>query len=114
MPTKTVLKRAQQARREGKRPSSQAGEFVKAEMHRLRQGDPLVHSRQQAIAIGLSEARRAGVKLPTPRSRRVSTAARRKARRDYATGQGRMQPSPQRSGGAKKAIRTRRKQVASR
>jgi hypothetical protein len=66
MPDKETLERARQAKREGKRPSSQAGEFVREEIHHVREGKHGVRSTKQAIAIGLSKARRAGVKLGPP------------------------------------------------
>lgn len=112
MPTKTTLKHARQDAREGKKPSTQAGEFVREEMHRYEQGSGNVRSRKQAIAIGLSEARRAGVKLPRPKKGRASKAVRRKAARDTAIGQGRVHPSKTRSAGAKKAARTRARRYA--
>jgi len=64
MPEKETLERVQKDKREGKPPSTQAGEFVREEMHHAREGKHEVKSRKQAIAIGLSKARRAGVKLP--------------------------------------------------
>jgi hypothetical protein len=64
MPEKETLERAARDKREGKPASTQAGEFVREEMHHARQGKHPVTSRKQAIAIGLSKARRAGVKLP--------------------------------------------------
>lgn len=67
MPEKETMERAQQDARDGKSPSTQAGEFVREEMHHVREGKHGAASPQQAIAIGLSKARRAGVKLPTPR-----------------------------------------------
>ena len=112
MPTKTTLKRARQDAREGKKPSTQAGEFIREEMHRLEEGSGNVQSRQQAIAIGLSEARRAGVKLAQPKIGQVSADVRRKAARDTAIGQGRMQPSAARSRGAKRAAQTRARRYA--
>jgi len=72
MPDKETLKRAHEDAREGKSPSTQAGEFVKQEMDHIREGKHGARSPQQAIAIGLSEARRAGVKLP-PRTRRCQS-----------------------------------------
>jgi hypothetical protein len=63
MPWKTTLKRARKDRSEGKAPTTQAGEFVKEEMEHVKRGKHGVKSRKQAIAIGLSKARRAGVKL---------------------------------------------------
>lgn len=64
MPTARPRRRAEKAKREGKSPTTQAGEFVKEEMHDLKRGKRNVTSRKQAIAIGLSKARQAGVKLP--------------------------------------------------
>jgi len=71
MPTKSALAKAKQDARQGKRPTTQAGEFVKAEMHALHEGGSAhVKSARQAIAVGLSEARRAGVKVPQRRATR--------------------------------------------
>ena len=67
MPEKETLERAQEDAREGKSPSTQAGEFVKEEMDHIREGKHGAASTKQAIAIGLSKARRAGVKLPAPK-----------------------------------------------
>jgi hypothetical protein len=106
MPTATTLKRARQDARSGKKPATQAGEFVRAEMHELKRGSGKVRSRKQAIAIGLSEARRKGVKLGAPKKNQ-SAAVRRKAGRDSAIGQGRAKVSPARSRGATQAARTR-------
>ncbi len=70
MPEKETLERVARYKREGKPASAQAGEFVREEMHHAREGKHDVKSRKQAIAIGLSKARRAGVKLaPRPRAR---------------------------------------------
>lgn len=110
MPKTIALKRARQDARAGKKPSTQAGEFVREEMHALRKGSGNVRSRKQAIAIGLSEARRAGVKLGAPKS--GSRSIKRKATRDTAIGQGRVKPSASRSRGAKKAARTRDRRYA--
>ena len=66
MPEKETLERAREDAREGKAPSTQAGEFVREEMHHVREGKHGARSTKQAIAIGLSKARRAGVKLPPP------------------------------------------------
>ena len=78
MPETRTLKRARKARRQGKSPSSQAGEFVREEIHHVREGKHGARSTKQAIAIGLSKARRAGVKLGTPK--RASARTRRSAR----------------------------------
>ena len=64
MPTKRTIQRARQARREGKTASTQAGEFVREEMHHMKRRIHPVKSRKQAIAIGLSKARKAGVRIP--------------------------------------------------
>ena len=75
MPEKKTVERARRARREGKRPTTQAGEFVREEIHHVREGKHGARSPQQAIAIGLSKARRAGVKLgPPPKRAKAATA----------------------------------------
>ena len=102
-----ALKQARRDARAGKKPSTQAGEFIREEMHALHHGSGNVRSRQQAIAIGLSEARRAGIKLGVPQ--KGSKAIRHKAAHDTAVGQGRVKPDAARSRGAKKAARTRDK-----
>src|SRR5579864_736355 len=66
MPEKETLERAREDAREGKSPSTQAGEFVREEIHHVREGKHGVRNPKQAIAIGLSKARKAGVKLPSP------------------------------------------------
>ena len=85
MPEKETLERAREDEREGKAPSTQAGEFVREEMEHIREGKHGARSTKQAIAIGLSKARRAGVKLRPPTSGSAST--RKKASRDAARGQ---------------------------
>src|SRR2546428_8682123 len=80
MPEKETIERARRDKRAGKAPSTQAGEFVREEMHHVREGKHGARSRKQAIAIGLSKARRAGVKLPprggaTAKSRQSQTRA---------------------------------------
>lgn len=87
MPKKSTTRRAASARRAGKAPSTQAGEFVREEIDEIRAGKHGARSAKQAIAIGLSKARRAGVKLPLPKKGTVSTATRKKAARDSARGQ---------------------------
>jgi hypothetical protein len=79
MPEKETLERAREDAREGKSPSTQAGEFVREEIHHVREGKHGARSPQQAIAIGLSKARRAGVKLPAPKG---SASIRKKAKQD--------------------------------
>jgi len=86
MPEQETMERAREDKREGKAPSTQAGEFVREEIHHIREGKHGARSTKQAIAIGLSKARRAGVKLPPPKKGQASAQARRSARRDYAKG----------------------------
>src|SRR5438477_1059239 len=87
MPQKKTIERAKQAKREGKAPSTQAGEFVRETIEDVRQGKHGVRSTKQAIAIGLSKARRAGVKLPPPKKGQASEKTRQHAERDYERGQ---------------------------
>lgn len=84
MPELRTLKRARKARRQGKSASSQAGEFVREEIHHVREGKHGARSTRQAIAIGLSKARRAGVRLRVPERGRASEETRERARRDLA------------------------------
>jgi hypothetical protein len=87
MPEQESMKRARKAKQEGKSASTQAGEFVREEMHHIRKGKHGARSSKQAIAIGLSKARRAGVKLPPPAKGKTSEKTRRNAERAYAAGQ---------------------------
>jgi hypothetical protein len=89
MPETETLRRAQEDKREGKAPSTQAGEFVREEMHHIREGKHGARSAKQAIAIGLSKARRAGVRLAPPRKGTVSEKTRKNAARSYQAGQAR-------------------------
>jgi len=84
MPEKETMRRVQRDKAEGKAPSTQAGEFVREEMEHVRHGKHGARSTQQAIAIGLSKARRAGVDLPPPKKGRASEATRKKASQDRA------------------------------
>src|SRR2546428_9471850 len=86
MPEKETPERAREDAREGKSPSTQAGEFVREEIHHVREGKHGARSPEQAIAIGLSKARRAGVDLPVPESGAAPEETRRKAARDIAKG----------------------------
>ena len=99
MPEKETLERAHEDAREGKSPSTQAGEFVREEMHHVREGKHGAASAKQAIAIGLSKARRAGVKLQAPRDGSVSQKTAKQASRDNRKGQtgSSAKPSPRRS-----------------
>jgi hypothetical protein len=99
MPEKETIERAHEDAREGKSPSTQAGEFVREEMHHIREGKHGAASTKQAIAIGLSKARRAGVKLQAPRNGKASARTTQQAERDYEKGQShsRREPSAKRS-----------------
>jgi len=93
MPDPETLKRAEEDKREGKSASTQAGEFVREEMHHIREGKHGAASAKQAIAIGLSKARRAGVDLPPPDADTQSEAVREHASRDRAKGRQPHRPS---------------------
>src|ERR1700739_5150444 len=93
MPEKETLERAEQDKREGKSPSTQAGEFVREEIHHIREGKHGAASSKQAIAIGLSKARRAGVDLAPPKKGRVSEKTREAAARDSERGHSRKKKS---------------------
>ena len=99
MPEEEVIERAHEDASEGKSPSTQAGEFVREEMHHIREGKHGARSPQQAIAIGLSKARRAGVKLGPPKSGTMSPKVRAQAKRDTKKGEmsRRTAPSKKRS-----------------
>lgn len=99
MPERETLERAEQDKREGKSPSTQAGEFVREEMHHIREGKHGARSTKQAIAIGLSKARRAGVKLGAPKKGKSSSQVRQRAQRDLRKGQSsaKRKTSPKRS-----------------
>jgi hypothetical protein len=86
MPDPSTLKRAEKDQLEGKSASTQAGEFVREEMRHIRDGKHGARSARQAIAIGLSKARRAGVRLPPPQRGRLPESTRRQAERDLARG----------------------------
>jgi hypothetical protein len=98
VPERETIERARRDKREGKSPSTQAGEFVREEIHHVREGKHGARSTKQAIAIGLSKARRAGVKLPAPKKGTASKRTRRQAASDLAKG---------RRAGAKKTSRRR-------
>jgi hypothetical protein len=106
MPEKETIERAREDEREGKSPSTQAGEFVREEMHHIREGKHGAASTKQAIAIGLSKARRAGVKLQAPRNGKASARTTKQAQRDYSKGQShsRREPSATRSRAATRAL----------
>jgi hypothetical protein len=116
MPDKETTERARRDAREGKSPSTQAGEFVREEMHHVREGKHGARSTKQAIAIGLSKARRAGVKLRPPKKGTTSEKTRRSAERAYRKGQsgtGR-RTSTRRARAVKGALKREGRQAASR
>jgi hypothetical protein len=115
MPERETVKRAEQKLRRGEAPTTAAGEFVREEMHHIRRGKHGARSTRQAIAIGLSKARRAGVPLSPPA--RGSRRTRRSAARDLATGQHRRRPrttSPRRRRAVTRALRREPHQAATR
>lgn len=114
MPEEDVIERAREDAREGKSPSTQAGEFVREEMEHIREGEHGARSPEQAIAIGLSKARRAGVKLPPPK--RGTQRTKRQARRDLTKGRTarRRKPSAKRSRATKRALKRESRRSASR
>jgi hypothetical protein len=114
MPEKPTLERAERDKQQGKSPSTQAGEFIREEMHHIREGKHGARSPQQAIAIGLSKARRAGVKLGAPKRGRSSAKVRKQANRDLAKGRSHARhKSSTRSRAALGALRRERHSSAS-
>ena len=107
MPEKETIERAREDAREGKSPSTQAGEFVREEIHHVREGKHGVRSPQQAIAIGLSKARRAGVSLPAPSEGKTSAETKAQASRDLSKGRSksRQKPSARRSRATSSALK---------
>jgi hypothetical protein len=115
MPEKKTLERAKKDAKEGKAPSTQAGEFVREEIDHIREGKHGARSTKQAIAIGLSKARRAGVKLPPPKKGTTSQETRAQAKRDSVKGAsspGR-KPSAKRSRATLTALKREGSQAAS-
>jgi hypothetical protein len=105
MPEKETVRRARRDKAEGKSPSTQAGEFVHEEIEHIREGKHGARSTKQAIAIGLSKARRAGVKLPPPKKGTTSARTRRQAARDAAKGARRTKPSARRARASLKRLK---------
>jgi len=112
MPEKETLRRARADKRAGKSPSTQAGEFVREEVHHVREGKHGARSTKQAIAIGLSKARRAGVKLPPPKGGKAST--RRSAAAATRASRTHSRPSKTRSRGVRRALKREGHRAASR
>lgn len=104
MAKKQTIERARRDKHEGKSASTQAGEFVREEIEEIRAGTHGARSTKQAIAIGLSKARRAGVKLAPPKAGTTPAATRRKAQRDLENADSGKEPSARRSRSALKAL----------
>ena len=116
MPEKETLERARRDKEQGKAPTTQAGEFIREEMHHIREGKHGARSTKQAIAIGLSKARRAGVELPPPGKGEATERTRKSAERAYARGHGappRSTPSAKRSRAISKALKRESHSAAS-
>ena len=115
MPERETLKRAEKDKAEGKSPSTQAGEFVHEEIEHIREGKHGARSAKQAIAIGLSKARRAGVKLPPPEKGEASKETREQAKRDLKKGRKgtKKKPSVKRSRAALKKLKREGRSAAS-
>ena len=115
MPKNETIERLRRDKREGKSASTQAGEFVREEIETIRKGEHGARSTKQAIAIGLSKARRAGVTLPAPKKGSVPEETRRKAMQDLKRGESKpnAKPSRKRSQAALKALKREGRAAAS-
>jgi hypothetical protein len=114
MPNRQTMERAKQDKRQGKSPGTQAGEFIREEIHHVREGKHGARSAKQVIAIGLSKARRAGVGVAAPKKGTVSAETRRKALRDSALGKNlRHGVSHKRSQAVKTALKREGRSAAS-
>jgi len=114
MPEKETLERARRDKRAGKAPSTQAGEFVREEMDHIREGKHGARSTKQAIAIGLSKARRAGVHLASPPAGSKASTKRSAASASRAGRQGRRKTSAKRSRATRAALKREGRKAASR
>ena len=117
MPERRTLQRARRDKEQGKAPTTQAGEFIREEMEHIREGKHGARSAKQAIAIGLSKARRSGVDLPAPEKGSVSEKTRKSAARAYARGHGalaRRPSSARRSRATLQALKREGRSAASR
>jgi Family of unknown function (DUF6496) len=116
MPLKKTIEKARRDKREGKSASTQAGEFVREEIDKIRHGEHGARSAKQAIAIGLSEARRAGVDLPPPKRGQTTDRTRESAEYAYEAGQGRRKTKrrPRVAGAVKKALKREPRRTVSR
>ena len=116
MPDEETMEHAQEDLREGKSPSTAAGEFVHEEMDHIREGKHGARSTKQAIAIGLSKARRAGIPLKPPAAGKASAKTRKSAASAYRKGQAKKKrrPSAKRSRAATQALKREGHSAASR
>src|SRR5262245_1060779 len=114
MPEKKTIEQARKAKREGKAATTQAGEFVREESEHIREGKHGARSTKQAIAIGLSKARRAGVKLSPPKKGRASSRTRKQAQRDLSRVKSGHKASPKRSRASLAALKREGRTAASR
>src|SRR5437870_636030 len=113
MPEKETIERAREDAREGKAPTTQAGEFVREEIHHVREGKHGARSPEQAIAIGLSKARRAGVKLPPPPKGKARKKTRQSAKRALKRGRSAKRPSRTRARAIRRALKREGRKAAS-
>jgi hypothetical protein len=115
MPEEETLERAEEDKREGKAASTQAGEFVREEIEHVREGKHGARSTKQAIAIGLSKARRAGVNLAPPKKGKTSKKTRQQAARDIRKGKsaGKGEKSATRSRATLRALKREGRSAAS-
>lgn len=116
MPSRTTTRKAKEDLRRGKRPTTAAGEFVHEEIEHVRTGKHGARSTKQAIAIGLSKARRAGIPLKPPAKGQAKESTRRSAQRAYDAGQGKRKvsaPSKRRSAATSRALRREPHRAAS-
>ena len=115
MPDKSTIERAKEDLREGKSPSTAAGEFVHEEIEHVREGKHGVRSAQQAIAIGLSKARRAGIPLKPPAEGKTKESTRKSAERAYEEGQSgeKERPSPRATHARKRVLEREPRRTAS-
>jgi len=116
MPERKTVEKARKDKRAGKAPTTQAGEFVREEIRKVRRGEHGARSPQQAIAIGLSEARRAGVALRPPRKGKAKARTRKSAEYAYEAGQGKRKPRrrPRVSRAVSRALKREPRSTASR
>jgi hypothetical protein len=113
MPKESTIAAARKDAREGKAATTQGGEFVREEMHHVRESEHGAKSPEQAIAIGLSKARRAGVDVP-PKQGSPRTKAKAKTRGNGGTTKSAKRPSPKRSAASKRALKSEGRTAASR